>query len=170
MYKLAYATSFGVPVESVGKGEKRQIGKAQELALGFQAASALSLPMGATLMALTLLPGRSGPSEATPTAQWDAWLHATIRRARNNNDLKVLEWTALQVIVDNWRSANPAIVQSWWNYQDAAIEAVGSPGNIVYPKHTQLIHYYSDGRTLWCGLPSGRYLAYSMPELPRGIC
>ena len=77
----------------------------------------------------------------------------------------MLEWTALQVLVDNWRSANPAIVQSWWNYQDAAIEAVGSPGNIVYPKHTQLIHYYSDGRTLWCGLPSGRYLAYSMPEL-----
>lgn len=32
LYKVAYARSFGVDVESVGKGQKRQIGKVQELA------------------------------------------------------------------------------------------------------------------------------------------
>ena len=164
LYKLAYATSFGVPVESVGKGAKRQMGKVQELALGYQGGIGAFLQMGATygLNPYSL----AGPvQEATPTAQWDATAARYYQKGAQHHDLKVLEWTALQVLVDNWRSANPAIVQSWWNYQDAAIEAVGSPGNIVYPKHTQLIHYYSDGRTLWCGLPSGRYLAYSMPEL-----
>lgn len=164
LYKLAYARSFGVPVEEVGKGQKRQIGKVQELALGYQGGVGAYLTMGTTYgvnpFELSL-----PVQEATSAQQWDetaARYHAPGTRKLG---LFEREWTALQILVDNWRKANAQIVQSWWNYQDAAIEAVAAPGNVVHPAHTKNIAYYSDQRSLWCVLPSGRMLHYSSPEL-----
>lgn len=164
LYKLAYARSFGVRVEDVGKGQKRQIGKVQELALGYQGGIGAYLTMGTTYGVNPF--ALAGPvQEATPAEQWAETEARYHRPGTARHGLKVKEWTALQVLVDNWRKANSRIVQSWWNYQDAAIDAVANPGTICYPEHTRLVHYYSDGRVLWCGLPSGRYLAYSSPEL-----
>lgn len=164
LYKLAYARSFGVPVDTVGKGQKRQIGKVQELALGYQGGIGAYLTMGTTYgvnpFALSL-----PVYEATPAEQWDATAARYHAPGVRRHGLFEREWTTLQVLVDNWRKANGAVVQAWWNYQDAAIEAVGAPGNVVYPQHTQRVAYYSDGRCLWCVLPSGRSLCYASPEL-----
>lgn len=164
LYKLAYARSFGVHVDSVGKGPKRQIGKVQELALGYQGAIGAFITMGATygLNPFTL----SGPvMDATTTRQWDETAARYHVKGTNRFDLYEKEWVALKVLVDNWRAANSCIVQSWWNYQDAAIAAVDTPGTIVYPDHTRAVYYYSDGRCLWCVLPSGRLLCYAAPQL-----
>jgi len=163
LYKLAYANSFGIAVEDVEKF-MRQIGKVQELALGYQGAIGAFLTMGANYgldpFALSL------PVEkATSPDQWDRTAARYHAPGANKYGLFEREWTALQVLVDNWRAANPAIVQSWWNYQDAAIEAVAAPGNVVHPDHTRRVAYYSDGRALWCVLPSGRMLCYSAPEV-----
>lgn len=162
LYKLAYARSFGVPVEDVGKGQKRQIGKVQELALGYQGGVRAYLTMGANY-GVNPYELSKPVYEATNAAQWDATAMRYHAPNAQKHDLFEREWTALQVLVDNWRSANPAIVQSWWNYQDAAIEAVAAPGNIVYPEHTRRVSYYADGRSLWCTLPSGRLIHYSSP-------
>lgn len=162
LYKLAYATSFGVEVESVGKGQKRQIGKVQELALGYQGGVGAFLTMGANygLDPFTLaLPVK----QATDPYQWEGVRVRYHAPGTKRMDLFEDQWCALQVLVDNWRAANPAVVQSWWNLQDAAIEAVAAPGYLVHPAHTQKIGYYSDGRALWCLLPSGRMLCYSSP-------
>ena len=162
LYKLAYARSFGVDVESVGKGRERQIGKVQELALGFQGGVGAYINMGANYNVNPF--ELSSPVErATSPEQWDATA-LRYEKAKNKSGLFEREWTALQILVDNWRAANPAIVQSWWDYQDAAVQAVASPGEIVYVANGKA-SYYSDGRALWCVLPSKRLLCYASPEL-----
>lgn len=163
LYKLAYAKSFGVEVDSVGKGQKRQIGKVQELALGYQGSVGAYLTMGATY-GVNPFDLSKPVYEATDPRQWDATAAQYHEKGRNKYGLFEREWTALKILVDNWRAAHPNVVQQWWDYQDAAIEAVGAPGTVVYTAGNR-ISYYSDGRCLWCVLPSGRMLCYSEPEL-----
>ena len=164
LYKLAYARSFNENVEDIGKGHKRQIGKVQELSMGYQGSVGAYLSMGANYGVNPYVLA-SQVKQTADIYQWAA-VEATYGPAKNKMGLKSNEWTALKIIVDNWRAANPKVVQSWWDYQDAAIEAVGSPGTVVATADGR-IQYYSDQRTLWCVLPSGRMLAYSQPTLER---
>ncbi|MFN3612730.1 MAG: hypothetical protein ACK4TH_12070, partial [Tepidimonas sp.] len=55
-------------------------------------------------------------------------------------------------------------VTSWWDYQDAAIVAVGDPNNVVHCANGR-IRYLCDGNFLYCCLPSGRVIAYAQPSL-----
>lgn len=162
LYKVAYARSFGVRVEDVGKGQKRQIGKVQELALGYQGGVGATITMGDTYGVNPY--DLSAPVQAAASAeQWDA-VAAKYVSARDKYGLQEREWTAIRIVVDNWRAAHPGIVQSWWDYQDAAIDAVANPGQYVYCANGR-IAYFSDTRCLWCILPSGRMLCYASPEL-----
>lgn len=163
LYKVAYARSFGVPVESVGKGQKRQIGKVQELALGYQGGVGAFITMGDTYNVNPY--DLSAPVQNAATSeQWDT-VAAKYAQATDKKGLQEREWTAIKIVVDNWRAAHPNIVQSWWNYQDAAIEAVAAPGTFVTCGPRNNVGYYSDQRALWCQLPSGRMLCYANPEL-----
>lgn len=68
-----------------------------------------------------------------------------------------------------WRAASPAIVHLWGALQDAAINAVQSPGT-VYPAmrldgQPSGIRYQMRGDALFCRLPSGRELTYHRPRL-----
>lgn len=158
LYKLAYAKSFGVPVEEVGKGQKRQIGKVQELALGYQGSVGAFITMGATYGVNPF--DISGPvMKATDPRQWDATAAQYGMPGKSKYGLYEKEWTALKVIVDNFRSANSKITQSWWDYQDAAIEAVQTPGEMIFVADGK-VYYQFDGANLWCVLPSGRMLCY----------
>jgi DNA polymerase len=159
LYVLAYAKSFNVSLESVGKAE-RQIGKVEELALGYQGGVGAFIDMGDTY---GLDPYKvSAAIVQTASAQmWDATA-AKYATAKDKNGLREKEWTAIKIIVDSWRTAHPGIVQSWWDLQDAAINAVANPG-IAVP--ATRVTYYSDGRCLWCVLPSGRMICYAQPEL-----
>ena len=160
LYKLAYARSFGVDISTVGKGRKRQIGKVQELALGFQGGVGAYMSMGGNYGVQPT--DLSGPVyEATDAMTWDLTA-GRYESARDKNDLFEKEWVALTILKDNWRRANPAVVQSWWDYQDAAIAAVNAPGHTIRAGNTP-IQYYSDQRFLWAILPSGRLLAYAEP-------
>lgn len=165
LYKLGYAKSFGVNVDDVSKGN-RQIGKVQELSLGYQGGVGAYLQMGANYGVDPF--ALSAPvQEATSEEQWGRTQAEYYRKGTRRLDLQPREWTALKVLVDNFRAANSAIVQSWWNYQDAAIEAVAAPGNVVCPEHTNKVAYYSDERVLWALLPSGRALCYASPVIAK---
>lgn len=63
-----------------------------------------------------------------------------------------------------WRTANSAITQSWWDMQDAAIAAVGSPGERVSLLMGRVAYIAANG-FLFCKLPSGRVISYAAPRL-----
>ncbi len=162
LYKLAYARSFGVDVNTIGKGRERQIGKVQELALGFQGGVGAYMSMGANY-GVNPYELSKPVYEATGAEQWNRTL-LQYENAENKFKLLPNEWCALKILVDNWRAAHPKTVKCWWELQDAAIEAVSTPGKIVSMCGGKLT-YYSDGRVLWLVLPSGRMLSYSSPQI-----
>lgn len=158
LYALAYARSFGVGVETVGKGRKRQIGKVEELAFGFQGAVGSFIGMGDNY--------NLNPYDVSPVVQAattpEQWAHVTSLfhiKGTNHYGYQEREWTALKTLVINWRAAHPAIVSTWWELQDAAVEAVSQPGAIIYCCKGK-VQYYFDGQDLWCVLPGGRSLCY----------
>lgn len=69
-------------------------------------------------------------------------------------------------IKNDWREANPHIVQLWWDLEEAAIKATLHPG-VVYAIPNKKIKFYrpEGSRFLYMRLPSGRKLAYLDPEI-----
>jgi DNA polymerase len=163
LYVVTYAKSFGVDVSEVTKPQ-RQLGKVEELALGYQGSVGAFYTFTQTyLMKLDdILPVVR--ASATPD-EWDrAMFLFGLAGKRFQYELTREMWAALRIIVDNYRKANPKIVQSWWDRQDAAITAVGNPGNVVECLDGK-IRYLSDRGFLWCMLPSGSVRAYCDPML-----
>ena len=121
-YKLSYAASFGVDPKDV-TGPQRQIGKVQELALGYQGSIGAYISMGANYyvkpenIARIVMEAKEG-SEEWRTATEQYRYHVSLRRPLFG--LKGLEWIALKVVVNGWRAAHPKITQGWWDLQDAA--------------------------------------------------
>lgn len=64
--------------------------------------------------------------------------------------------------VKAWRKDSPMIVKFWYQIEEAAVAAVGSPGQWFGYRG---IWYISDGNRLRCFLPSGRALTYQRPRL-----
>lgn len=95
-----------------------------------------------------------------------AWLKAGEQydKANSHYGLSANEWISLKLVVNGWRESHPKIVQSWWDRQDAAIEAVDSPGNLVRVLDGKIQYLCAEG-FLWCRGPSGKLLAYAKPRL-----
>lgn len=94
--------------------------------------------------------GFQGGAGAFLTMGANMGVHTTEERA---NELKVA-----------WREAHPRITQSWWDLQDAAIEAVNAPG-ITVPVLGTKVQYLAANGFLYCRLPSGRVISYASPKL-----
>lgn len=67
----------------------------------------------------------------------------------------------LQVLIDNWRRANPHIVNFWWEVDKMAIKAVKER---TRTRTHGIIFTYKSGM-LFVTLPSGRDLVYVKPKL-----
>lgn len=163
MYRVSYCKSFGGdPAQTTDL--QRQIGKVQELQLGYQgsvgAFVTMSEKQGFNLERLV-------PPVKAVTSQeaWDKalWLYS-ITPAMRRYGLEPELWAPLKIIVNNWRAAHPMTTQAWWDQQDAAIEAVGNPGTVTTCCNGKIKYLVARG-FLWCQLPSGRSLAYCAPYL-----
>lgn len=163
LYKLAYSKSFGEPVESIGKGPKRQIGKVQELSLGYQGGVGAFMSMGANY---GVKPGPllAAVKPAADPVKWDisAAKYETARKFGLSQD----EWTAFRYVVDGWRLGHPKTVQCWWDLQDAVVEAVSNPGEMIYLLGGKVRMYCARNASfLYIYLPSGRPLSYFRPRV-----
>lgn len=162
LYKLAYAKAFGVDVSTVGKGPQRQIGKVQELALGYQGGVGSYISMGANygVKPFQLV---EPVKKAAGAEMWEKVI-AEYKGAPDKRGLPADQWAAIKIIVRGWRSAHPKIVQSWRDLEDAVIQAVSMPG-VHVPVLNGRVWYYCDGKFLLCRLPSGRVISYPSPWL-----
>lgn len=79
-----------------------------------------------------------------------------------NYGVDIPEYEADQIKQD-WRDANPKIVQLWRDLEDAAKAAVANPG-ATYEVNKKIMFRVEDD-WLWMRLPSSRRLAYFMPKL-----
>lgn len=112
LYNLAYAKSFKIPVEKVNK-QQRQIGKCQELALGYGGgAGAFSIFAAGYNVDLSSLASQLGgvPEELLEKADW-MWEYATKRNATHGLPREIFK--ACDVIKQVWRLAHPAIFNFW---------------------------------------------------------
>lgn len=163
LYKLAYSKSFGVAIDLIKKAQ-RQIGKVQELALGYQGGIGAFLKMVETYN-VDIFEIAKAVRAVTPDGIWDATL-VGYDGATDKFGLLPHVWAALKLVVRGWRAAHPNIVQSWWDYNDAALEAVSNPGTIQYVREGRIpVRFLSDGNFLYCCLPSGRVMSYAKPTL-----
>lgn len=67
-------------------------------------------------------------------------------------------------IVQEWRAANPEIVDAWYALGEGAVEAVENPGKRISVLRG-LVSYRCTSGFLFCQLPSGGLIAYPSPKL-----
>ncbi|MCD8110261.1 MAG: DNA polymerase [Clostridiales bacterium] len=72
-----------------------------------------------------------------------------------------LKESELPGLIDDWRNANPKIVQYWWDVERAAVETVKTHQDTEVGK----LCFSFSANTLWMHLPSGRKLAYMAPKM-----
>nr|WP_233242688.1 DNA polymerase [Xylella fastidiosa] len=161
IYKRAYAHSFGIAPQAVTK-EQRQIGKVQELALGYGggvgafAAFAALYHIDLEAMAAQAVFPPLLLQEATELLEWTKANH------RPTFGLSDRAWLACDVFKRAWRNAHPAIAAFWQALQFAVTDAIHHPETA----HTCCgitVQY----RRAWLRLrlPSGRVLYYAAPRV-----
>ena len=166
LYKLAYARSFGVDPKDVSK-TGRQIGKVQELGLGYEGGVAAFLTFAAVyqmdLEAMADAVHDSAPGDVLHDAgkMYD-WV---VKKERSTLGLSRHVYTACEALKAMWRSAHPNVAQLWAGLGAAVRNAIENPGETFQVRDLKVRR---DGAWLRIRLPSGRYLCYLQPRLDEG--
>lgn len=166
LYKMAYAKSFGVSPDDVTK-DQRQIGKVQELALGYEggvgAFVTFAAVYGIDLEAMAEQAFSAIPADILDEAR--SALEWTKREGRPTFGLSAMAWTVCDAFKRAWRYGHPATASFWRDLQDAARLAVQTPGRAFDCRRVSLRR---DGAWLRVRLPSGRFLCYPGVRLGEG--
>lgn len=166
LYKLAYGKSFGVKPEAVTK-DQRQVGKVQELALGYEggvgAFVTFAAAYGIDLEDLARQAIRSIPAETLGQAHIMLEWHRDKRRDPPS-DLGLTDqaWLVCESFKLAWRQAHPAIASGWKELKEAAAGAIEQPGQTFI---TRRLKVRRDGSWLRIGLPSGSAMCYPAPQI-----
>jgi DNA polymerase len=170
LYALAYAKSFGVTPEEVmankktGDGSMRQIGKVQELALGYEGGVGAFVTFAAVYgIDLEDLPTKVLPAaDDELVAEARDFLGWLADQKGQTFGLSDDAFVACDVLKRAWRRAHPAIASMWRDLRDAAVNAIESPGKTFQVRALKLRR---DANWLCIVLPSGRALCYPSPRV-----
>lgn len=163
LYKLAYAKSFGIKPEAVTK-DQRQVGKVQELALGYEGgvgafltfAAAYNIDLEAMAdQAYAAIP-RDILKEAEGMLEW------TKKKRRSTFGLSDKAWIVCESFKRSWRAAHPEISSLWKELSEKVKAAIVQPGRTL---DCRCLKIRRDGSWLRIRLPSGRYLCYPSPQV-----
>jgi DNA polymerase len=165
IYKLAYARAFNIDPAVVTKGQ-RQIGKVQELGLGYEGGVAAFLTFAAVyrmdLAELADAVHSTAPKDQLAAA-YGMWEWA--QNKRRTLGLEKSIYVACEVLKAAWRAAHPATTALWRDVGDAALRAINNPGQCFTVRQ---LKFQRDGAWLRIRLPSGRYLCYINPKVEDG--
>lgn len=163
LYKVAYSRSFARPIEGVTKDE-RQVGKVQELALGYEGGVGAFVTMAATynldIEKLAAAALNAMPAETLEYEQMVAWPNA--KQSGRSGGLARETWVGIDGIKTLWRASHPKIRQGWRDLKDGAAHAIRNPGR-TYKLPNGKIKFKMHEQWLYMRLPSGRLLAYFRP-------
>ena len=166
LYKLAYGKSFGVKPEDVTK-DQRQVGKVQELALGYEGgvgafvtfAAAYGIDLEALAAKVLPLAPEWARSEANSFYAW------TVKERRPTFGLSEEAFIACDVLKRSWREAHANIAAYWPELKDTVMHAIEQPSTTL---PCGKVKVRRDGNWLRIGLPSGRALCYPSPQIVDG--
>lgn len=166
LYTKTYSETFQVPPSAVTKWE-RQIGKVMELMLGYAGGVGAFLT-GAATYRIDL---DDMTERARDTIPYDVWYEAdnfwqwSKDMKRSTYGLSRETFMVCDSLKRMWRRANAAITGIWPQYENAARNAIDSPGK-DFP--VGQVTFRRDGNWLRVRLPSGRYLCYPAPRNDNG--
>lgn len=158
LYKIAYGKSFGVDPANVTK-DQRQIGKVQELALGYEGGVAafvtFALAYGIDLDDMAERAFDNIPSHIMGRANsnW-AW---TKKKGRTTHGLEQKTWLVCESFKLAWREAHPEISAMWKELDTTIRLAIASPGETLTVRRLKIDRFKN---WLRIKLPSGRLLCY----------
>jgi len=169
LYKLAYGKSFGVKPDAVTK-DQRQVGKVQELALGYEggvgAFVTFAAVYGIDLEDLARQAIRSIPESTLGQAHiMLQWHRDKGRDPPRDLGLSDQAWLVCESFKLAWRTAHPAIASGWSDLKNAAIAAIEQPGKTLQCRRLKVRR---DGNWLRIGLPSGAAMCYPAPQVVDG--
>lgn len=162
LYKLIFSKSFGKKPGDVDKDE-RQIGKGEELSLGFGGGVGAFLSVAASygldLEWLARVVPETAPRRVLDEAK-GMWGWAC--RMKKTAGLPYDQYIACETIKRLYREANPNIESLWHAYEDAAFNAVMNPGQEFRAGRCV---FKRAKNWLKVRLPSGRHLMYASPKI-----
>jgi len=166
LYKLAYSKSFGVSPADVTK-DQRQVGKVQELALGFAGgvgafvtfAAAYGIDLEDLARKVLPLAPAWAVDEASGFYDWNT------TQKRPDFGLSRDAFVACDTLKRVWRDAHRAISTYWPEVETAAKQAVECPSTTFECRRVRMRR---DGNWLRVILPSERAICYPSPRLVDG--
>jgi DNA polymerase len=166
LYKLSYGKSFGVRPEDVTK-DQRQVGKVQELALGYEGGVGAFVTFAATynidLDKLAATAQRAIPGEVWGRANiMLEWHRKKGRDPARALGLAEKTWLVCESFKIGWRDAHPNVVSLWKDLDAAVRAAITRPGESILCGPLKVRR---DGAWLRIILPSGRAICYPSPAL-----
>lgn len=165
LYKLAYASAFGISPEDVTKYQ-RQIGKVMELGLGFGGGVAafvtFALVYGLDLDELADAALPNIPRDVIREAQ--SWYTESVKR-KATYGLSERVFIACDALKRLWRRAHPETCDFWYQLERTVRAAIATPKKTLY---CGVLKLRRDGAWLRVQLPSGRALCYPSPSIVKG--